>query len=292
MLRLAVSPLCMLAIASLAWSGCVASGQQNAIPPAASAGGFFPGYSATPAQGTFPGVPATPINQTPLSGPPAVLSLERRPVARMQTEDTGVVAAMTAELGQKARIAGFDIGNGGWVYEQIVCPAFPDFVFLAFRRGSEESGSSRFVAVLERKASWVRVVSTVSEGTLPLGSLWSRPGAYEIFNYMLRRERGLQPLESAPAWLSIAMSFAELSGHHVQVFVAETLPDSTLDLSRLGANRPQLNIDPNQSADVTFSDAAKPMTTTDWRLRFDPHGQIFSASRSGERQPAKVALHP
>jgi hypothetical protein len=286
-----LSLLCVLAIASSALPGHVARGQESANPSAASSEGFFPGYTATQAKGEFPGITSLPIQGTPLSGAPAILALEHRPAAEMQPRDAAVVAAMSAELSQKARIAGFDIGGAGWEYEQIVCPAFPDYVLLAFSHGSEDNGSRRFVAVLERNAPWVRVVS-VSRGTSPMGPLWPRPGGYEIFNHMLRRERGLLPLGSAPAWLSIAMCYAEFSGHRVQVFVPEPLPDSTLDLSRLNANQPQMNIYPDKSADVTFSDASRPATTTQWLLRFDRQGQIFSTSRSGEPQSAKIALKP
>jgi hypothetical protein len=281
-----------LTIASLALAGGAARGQQSAALSASSTEEIFPGITATRTQENFPGIAAESIDRTPLSGPPAILELERLPAARISAQDAGVVASMTAELAQKTRTAGFDIGGGGWDYEQIVCPVFPDFVFLAFHQAADSIGSSRFVAVLERNAAWVRVVPTISQGTLPLGSVWSRPGAYEIFNYMLRRERGLRPLGSAPAWLSIAMCYAELGGHHVQVFVPEKLPDSTLDMSRLGATQPELHVDPDRSAEVTFSDAAKAAVTTDWLLRFDRHGQIFSAGRSGERQPAKIALQP
>ena len=292
MMKSAFSLLCVLAIASLALPGCVARGQESANPTAVSSEGPFPGYTATQAKEAFPGVSAEPVESTPLSGPPAILALEHRPAAQMQPQDAAAVASMSTELSQKARIAGFDIGGAGWEYQQIVCPAFPDYVLLEFSHGSQDSGVPRFVAVLERNAPWVRVVSTVSGGTLPLGPFWPRPGGYEIFNHMLRRERGLLPLGSAPAWLSIAMCYAEFSGHHVQVFIPEPLPDSTLDLSRLNANQPQMLIDPDQNADVTFSDASKPAVTTEWLLRFDQHGQIFSASRSGERQSAKIALKP
>ena len=164
------SPLSVLAIASLALA--VARGQSSATPPAAPSQELFPGITATQAKENFPGIPAKPIDSTPLSGPPAVLALEHRPAAQMRAEDTAVVASMTTELSEKARIAGFDISGAGWEYEQIVCPAFPDYVFLAFSHGAEDDGSSRFVAALERNAPWVRVVSTVSSGTFPL----ERPG--------------------------------------------------------------------------------------------------------------------
>jgi hypothetical protein len=92
--------------------------------------------------------------------------------------------------------------------------------------------------------------------------------------------------------VSIAMCYAEMTGHRVQVFTAEPRPEPTLDMLRLNANRPQLLINANQSTEVTFSDASKPSVTTTWLLRFDRHGQILSASHGGERQPSKIALKP
>ena len=109
-----LSLLCVLAIASSAIPGYVAHGQETANP------------SATQATGEFPGIASQPIQGTPLSGAPAILALEHRPAAEMQPGDAAVVAAMSVELSQKARIAGFDTGGAGWEYEQIVCPAFPD----------------------------------------------------------------------------------------------------------------------------------------------------------------------
>ncbi len=91
---------------------------------------------------------------------------------------------------------------------------------------------------------------------------------------------------------TIAVCYAELSGYPVQVLNTIPLPDQTLDMLRLDANRPQMVIAADQSADVTFSDVSRPTITTNWTLHFDRHGQITSASRSLARQPAKIALKP
>jgi hypothetical protein len=70
------------------------------------------------------------------------------------------------------------------------------------------------------------------------------------------------------------------------------VPGPSLDVLRLNANQPQMLIQADQSADVTFSDVSQPTITTNWSLHFDRHGQITSASRSLVRQSANIALKP
>ena len=135
----------------------------------------------------------------------------------MNAADYDVVSNLSPELSKQAALANFDISNPGWHYQQIVCPAFPDYVFLAFTHGADESGSSRFVAMLPRNSARVRIVSTYAHGLLPFDASWNRPGTFEVFNGMLRQERGTTPLSHARNWLMIAVCYAELSGYPVQV---------------------------------------------------------------------------
>ena len=110
---------------------------------------------------------------------------------------------------------------------------------------------------------------------------------------MLRQERGTTPLSHARNWLMIAVCYAELSGYPFQVLNYSPLPDKSLDLLRLDANQPQMLIDSDQSAGVTFRDVSRPILTTNWTPHFDRHGQITSASKKLVRQsPQAFALKP
>jgi hypothetical protein len=253
---------------------------------------LFPGITATPTNTPFPGVTAVSIGTTPLGSSPTVIALDHLEPNQMSQADYEVVSNLSAELSKQAALANFDISSPAWHYQQIVCPAFPDYVFLVFTHGSDESGSSRFAALLPRDDAQVRVVSTYAHGLLPFEASWNRPGTFEVINGMLRQERGTTPLSHAPNWLLIAVCYAELSGYPVQVLNVLPNPAPTLDLLRLGANRPQMVIGDDQSADVTFSDVSRPTITTNWALHFDRHGQITSASRSAVRQPNVIALKP
>jgi hypothetical protein len=278
----------LLLFACLAVQGLSAVAQA----PQAPSQSLFPGYSATPASSAFPGFAAVPIGTTPLSTPPSVISLDHLEQGQMSNADYEVVSNLSAELSKAAALASFDISSPEWHFQQIVCPAFPDYVLLSFTHGPDANGSSHFSAMLPRNSAQVRIVSTYAHGLLPFEASWSKPATYEVFNGMLRQERGTVPLSHARNWLAISLCFAELSGYPVQVLTSIPRPDPTLDLLRLGANQPQMMIEPDQSADISFSDVSRPDTTTNWTLHFNRHGQLTSASRSRMGQPAIIALKP
>jgi hypothetical protein len=252
----------------------------------------FPGFSAAKTDAPFPGVSPVPMGTTQLAAPPSVIALEHRDPAQMNNADYEVVSNLSAELSRQAALANFDISSPAWHFQQIMCPAFPDYVLLAFSHGADESGSSRFGALLPRNDSKVRILSTYAHGLLPFQASWNRPGTFEVFNGMLRQERGTTPLSYAPNWLMIAVCYAEVSGYPVQVLSTAPQPDLTMDMLRLDANQPQMMIAADQSADITFSDVSRPTITTNWTLHFDRHGQITSASRSQTRQAPTIALKP
>jgi hypothetical protein len=252
----------------------------------------FPGYSATVTTTVFPGITATPVAASPLSAPPTVIALDHLEPAQMNAADYEVVSNLSAELSKAAALASFDISNPAWHYQQILCPAFPDYVFLSFRHGADDSGSSHFAAMLPRSSSQVRVITASAHGLLPFEASWNRPGTFEVFNGMLRQERGMAPLSEAPNWLLVALCYAELSGYPVQVLNYNSRPELTLDLLRLNANQPQMLIEPDLSAEVTFSDVSRPTITTNWSLHFDRRGQLTSANRTQVRQPEPIALKP
>jgi hypothetical protein len=279
-------------IAPQLWLLLLVSLSAPAQTPQPSNQDLFPGVAATPTNTPFPGVAAVPIATTPLSVPPSVIALDHLDPGQMSAADYDVVSNLSPELSKQAALANFDISNPAWHYQQIVCPAFPDYVFLAFTHGADESGSSRFAAMLPRNSSQVRIVSTYAHGLLPFDASWNRPGTFEVFNGILRQERGTEPLSHARNWLMIAVCYAELSGYPVQVLNYSPLPDKSLDLLRLDANQPQMLIESDQSADVTFSDVSRPAITTNWTLHFDRHGQITSASKSLARQSPDIALKP
>jgi hypothetical protein len=274
----------------LVWCGPqLMCAQQKSVPTQ----GLIMGVPAgVPATQPFPGVNAVPIDRTPLSDRPYVFKLDRHDPADISPEDAAVIASQRQELNAQAALAGYDLSSAGWQYQQVACPAFRDYVFLSYTHGPDPNGSSRFVAAIERDRSRVRIVSSYSHGMKPFDPAWGKSGSYAIFNQLLKQERGDVPLSSAPNWLVIGMCYAELTGNHVQVFTEHPKPNATLDMLRLGANRPELRVESDQTADLTFSDGSRPGLTIDWVLHFDRHGQLISVEQDRQRQPQRIALKP
>lgn len=266
--------------------------EQLLVVHPASPGDHFAAETPNPSNQDLQSVVPIPASQTPLSGTPYVFTLDRRTPAQMSADDTAVVSSLSPELSKEAALASFDLAEPGWQYQQIVCPAFPDYLFLDFSHGADPNGSSHFVAALARNGPQVRIVSSAAHGFLPFESAWNKPGTYDIFNHILLQERGSRSMKSAPNWLVIGMCYAELSGHHVQVLTPKQLTGASMDLTRLKGVEAQMLVGSDQSATVTFSDASKPGVTTLWALKFDRHGQLTSVSHDAKRQPAGIALRP
>jgi len=252
----------------------------------------FPGYSASPALEKFPGYSASRVDTTPLSATPYVYALKRRDPAEMKAEDAGLLKSLQPQLHRQAASLSFNLSTPGWTFQQVVCPALPDYVLLSFVRGPSPGGSSRFTAILERDNPRVEIVSTFAHGMKPFTAAWSKPSTFDIFNRMLHRERGSRSLATAPNWLVIGMCYAELSGQPVQALTSKPEPDPTLDLQRLQGRLPRMQVGPDRSTEISFSDVSQPAVTAGWLLRFDPRGRIVAAQIERQRQPARARLGP
>src|SRR5258708_13217499 len=97
-----------------------------------------------PSQDLFPGITSLPITNTPLSSTPSVISLEHLDQSQMSNADYQVVSNLSAELSKQAALANFDISTPPWHFQQIVCPAFPTYVFLSFLHAPDPTTSSPF----------------------------------------------------------------------------------------------------------------------------------------------------
>lgn len=252
----------------------------------------FPGFAASPSPERFPGYSASRVDTSLLSAIPYVYALKRDDPAQMKAEDAGLLQSLQPQLHRQAALLSFNLSTPGWSFQQVLCPALPDYVLLSFVRGPSPSGSSRFTAILERDNPRVEIVSTFAHGMKPFTAAWSKPSTFRLFNRMLRRERGARSLATAPNWLVIGMCYAELSGYPVQVLTSEPEPDPTLNLERLHGKLPQMEVAADHSAEISFSDVSQPSVTAGWLLRFDRSGRIVAAQIKRGNQPARARLGP
>lgn len=252
----------------------------------------FPAYTTAPVSRPVPAVAAESIAKTPLKTEPYVFHLEHRDPGAMSGAAKATLRERWPELVKRAGLFQLDLNSSGWSYKQTLCPSFPGYLLLSFQHGANPSGSSRFVAVLEKDGSGVQIIPSYAHGARPFLGSWKKAGTYEVFNRMLRKQRGSTPISDAKNWLVIGMCYAELSGFPVQVLTPRPIPGSMMDVLRLKASQPQMLVSPDKSAEIMFSDIARPAVTANWVLHFNREGQITSAARNLEKQPSRIALRP
>jgi hypothetical protein len=64
----------------------------------------------------------------------AAFSIEFRSAAQMTEQDRRLAANAEFSITEHAGYSGFELEQGGWDYEQLVCPALPNHLFLQYTR--------------------------------------------------------------------------------------------------------------------------------------------------------------
>jgi len=147
-----------------------------------------------------------------------VPKLEFMAPEQMAADDLELVTANAAEIARRAGLQGFNLqrdGEGGWGYEQAVCPVFPDHLILEYSRDNGAGDVSLFTAVIPHGSAsggHVRVIPVRRRSY----SLWTTAPSNALtlndFNHMVKEAgNGVDP-----DWLTLSLCYATLAGGHVR----------------------------------------------------------------------------
>ena len=123
-----------------------------------------PSYAAKPVPADSSGAAYTtrPVPATRTAAPfsldaspsTSARSIEYRTENQMTAEDRDLAAAAEPSIRNRAALSGIDFDRGKWSYEQLVCQALPDHVFLIFHENTgvsdQRSSPPRFRAAAMR----------------------------------------------------------------------------------------------------------------------------------------------
>ena len=158
-------------------------------------------------------VPAKPFStiatrQTPL------YTVEFRSADQLTQQDRLVLADAESSIAEHAGFAGLEYQQNNWNYRQIVCPTFPNHLFLQYTRNNGAGDMSVFSASIPRNGEGrVRIVPILKRGyslfsPAPINAL-----TISAFNH-IRAEEG----EAANSdWLGNALCYAALAGSQPQI---------------------------------------------------------------------------
>jgi hypothetical protein len=209
--------------------------------------------------------------------------IEFRTADRMTPRDKEVAANAESSIAENTRYANLEFNQGSWSYDQVVCPALPQHVFLRFLRNNGVGDTSMFTASIPRGGEGrVRIIPIQLRGY----SLFSPAPINAMTIAAFNKIRAEENPDHAPvsAWLGVGLCYAALAGGHPQL---PALEDDATPKKLIAEDKGVLEVSDGGGAVMNFNDVSMPGRTMNWTLSFDRNGKLLKAGHSAA-QPIRV----
>ncbi|HUN87083.1 MAG TPA: hypothetical protein VMU48_22080 [Terracidiphilus sp.] len=253
-------PTIILALCSFAAAGLLqAQTAADEVTQSAPRGRLVPGAP-----------PAGPFST--LSPPEkAAFNIEFRPADQMTEHDRLLLANAESSIAEHAGLNGLAFEQGNWSYDQIVCPALPNHLFLQYTRNNGTGDVSKFTASIPRNGNGrVRIIPILRRGyslfsPAPISAL-----TVSAFNHI----RAEEPDKESSSWLGNGLCYAALAGAHPRI----EFPDESLDQERpIPGVTATLEVPTNGGETIDFADAAARPRPMEWTMTFTRQGKLIKA---------------
>ena len=200
-------------------------------------------------------------------------SLEHRTPAEMENADSDLLQARHKELALAAEIYGYDITAGTWVYEQAICPQFPDTILLHYLDKFPDGSESLFTALVPRNAGRVSIVPVLYRNVVPYHSAVKNNRNFAIFNAMVSSATARKDSNLEGKWLSLGVCYAEVVGGRPNV-----PDDPSLDSATIKAPVATYRLDAaTGQSQIQFSDREAANVFKIWTISLNQNGQVTAA---------------
>jgi hypothetical protein len=214
-------------------------------------------------------MPFPPASET--SGP--VASLEFLPYERITQQDRDLEADAESSISERAGFAGLEFNQSKWNYQQVVCPALPNHLFLQFTRNNGTGDVSVFSVSIPRDGDGrVRIIPILRRGyslfsPAPINAL-----TISAFNHIRAEEHPAK----APDWLGTGLCYAALAGAKPEIG-----PPEETDFHKLpSAPTGRLVIPIHGGAIIQFTDVSATPRYMEWTMTFNGKGRLLKATHS------------
>jgi hypothetical protein len=206
-------------------------------------------------------------------------SVTFRPLEQMTERDREEAAGAESSISEHAGFVGITFNQGTWSYDQVVCPALPNHLFLRFKRNNGTGDVTMFSASVPRgDEGRVRIIPIQLRGY----SLFSPAPINQLTMSAFNHIRAEDHPEKAPDWLGTALCYAALAGAHPQPALMPGVPES--DKYPM-APEARLKVPVAGGAVLSFTDVAATPKPMQWVMTFDPKGKLVKATH----MPADLA---
>lgn len=218
-----------------------------------------------------------------------LLQLDQLDPEQISSADRQVLASRQAEVNAAEISAGYDVSEGAWKYQQAVCPVFPGTILLHYESDTGTAHSSRFVAVIPRGETAVRIIPVLRGGNTPFKSAYKNGNTIAVFNETITRE-GVKvdgsEMSEHDEWVKLALCYAEMTGEHPTTLLTDTLYGEAYERNvNVPVRRIQSEasfLDPSKTGYsylLEFCDVNDPKATVQWDLLFDRTGLLKEVNR-------------
>jgi hypothetical protein len=219
-----------------------------------------------------------------------VSAIEFRAVDQMTAADRLQAANAESSIGEHVRYADLDFNLGQWSYQQVVCPALPNHIFLRFLRNNGAGDVSLFTASIPRgEDGRVRIIPIQRRGyslfsPAPINAL-----TISAFNHIRAEENSDQDPAKAPDWIGTALCYAALAGGHPQ---PAQVVDNPASEKYPVANVALLEVGNDGGAVLSFTDMSTSPRPTRWSMTFDRKGKLVKGGHAPAEMLSMKVEHP
>jgi hypothetical protein len=200
--------------------------------------------------------------------------IEFRSQSQMTQPDRDLADGAQASIREAATLAGIELGQGKWAYQQLACQALPGHLFLLYKGGNGTGDISLFSAAIARAGNGhARIIPIQRRGF----SLFSPASVNPLTIAAFNRIRLSEPDNQKADWLATALCYAALTGAHPETApTPDKSPDAGLSLSF----PPTLEVGNYGESTVRFVDVASPRQPKEWALTFNAKGLLLKVTNS------------
>ena len=203
-----------------------------------------------------------------------VYTVEFRSADQLTQQDRLVLADAESSIAEHAGFAGLEYQQSNWNYRQIVCPTFPNHLFLQYTRNSGTGDMTVFSASIPRNGEGrIRIVPILKRGyslfsPAPINAL-----TISAFNHI----RAEEPETANSDWLGNALCYAALAGSQPQILPQNAEPAVHKPIPALTAAM-DVQRQTHGFEVIRFGDAAARPRAMEWSMIFTRQGKLIKAT--------------
>jgi hypothetical protein len=204
----------------------------------------------------------------------------------MSRQDRDLEADAEASIAEHAGYSGLEFNQGGWSYQQLVCLAFPNHLFLRFTRDQGAGDVSVFSAAIPRNGEGrVRIIPILRRSyslfsPAPINAL-----TIAAFNRIRAEEGSVQP----DGWLGVGLCYAALAGANAQIPQPDEWNGNPKSYPATSAS---LSFPAKGGAVLRLTDDSARPRPLEWTLVFDGKGKLLKAARRPAAQLSVKETRP